>query len=64
MNHTKWVLQKYPVNACGVRDGLSVDMLVSLLTSHKFEQIFNIMEIYSTFIGIVLTANVGCSQGH
>ena len=29
MNHTKLVLQKIPVNACGVRDGLSGDMLVS-----------------------------------
>ena len=25
MNHAKWVLQKYPVNAYGMRDGLSGD---------------------------------------
>ena len=29
VNNAKWVLQKYPVNACAVRDGLSGDMLVS-----------------------------------
>ena len=29
MNHTKWVLQRYPVNAYGMRDGLIEDMLVS-----------------------------------
>ena len=26
VNHTKWVLQKYQLNACGVRDGMSGDM--------------------------------------
>ena len=29
MNHTKWVLEKYPVNACGLRDDLSGDMFAS-----------------------------------
>ena len=29
MNHTKWVLQKYQMNACGMTDGLSGDMLAS-----------------------------------
>ena len=29
MNDTKWVLQKYLVSACGVRDGLSGNMLAS-----------------------------------
>ena len=29
VNHKKWVLQKYPVNACGVRGGLCGDMLAS-----------------------------------
>ena len=29
MNHSKWVLQKYPVSICGLRDDLSGDMLTS-----------------------------------
>ena len=29
VNHTKWVLQKHPVNASGVRDDLSGDMFTS-----------------------------------
>ena len=34
MNHTKWVLEKHPVNDCGLRDDLSGDMFAS--SRHNF----------------------------
>ena len=37
VNLTKWVLQKFLMNACGMRDGMSGDMLAS--TQHNLVMI-------------------------
>ena len=47
VNHTKWVLQKYPVNACGVRDDLSGDMLMLSQNSLVYLST-NILKVYNT----------------
>ena len=52
MNHTKWILQKkYPVNASGVTDGLSGDILASSRRNLIINEIYLTVTVFN-FIAI------------
>ena len=64
VNQTKWMLHKYPVNAYGVRDGLSGDMLTLSRRNLVYRSFYTIaIANYCIFFGLhIVFVNLDCNS--